>query len=67
MESNGGINDNFLRTLISIFIFTQYFSDLISGNVAVILISLASILILTCLISFCPFYYSFGFSTRNKE
>lgn len=66
MESNVGINDNFFRTLISILIFTLYFSDIISGDVAVVLISLASILILTCLISFCPFYYSFGFSTRNK-
>ena len=67
MESNIGGIDKIIRIIVAISIFILYFSNQISGNIAVVLMALASILILTSSISFCPLYFLFGFSTRPKE
>lgn len=66
MKANMGSSDKIIRFLIAVIIAVFYFTHLISGLLASILLILAGIFILTSLISFCPLYYPFGISTRRK-
>ena len=61
-----GLADKVTRILVAIAIFVLYFSNLISGTLAIILLILAGIFILTSFISFCPLYLPFGISTRKR-
>lgn len=67
MKPNMGTTDKVVRILVAIIIAALYFTNMISGTVAIILLILAAIFILTSLISFCPLYLPFGISTRKKE
>jgi hypothetical protein len=67
MKKNMGSLDRITRILVAIAIVILYFTNVISGTTAIILLVLAGIFILTSLISFCPLYLPFGFSTRKKE
>jgi len=44
-----------------------YFTHVISGILAIVLLIFAGIFILTSLFSFCPLYLPFGLSTRSKK
>jgi hypothetical protein len=44
-----------------------YFTHVISGTLAIILLIFAAIFILTSLFNFCPLYLPFGISTRSKK
>lgn len=67
MKPNMGTADKVLRILAAIVIAILYFTNVISGTLAIVLLALAGIFILTSFISFCPLYLPFGFSTRKKE
>lgn len=67
MKPNMGTADKVIRILAAIIITVLYFTNIISGTIAIILLALAGIFILTSFISFCPLYLPFGFSTRKKE
>jgi hypothetical protein len=67
MKKNMGTADRVTRLLIAVIIAVLYFTNLISGTLAVILLILAGIFIVTSLLSFCPLYLLFGWSTRGKE
>lgn len=67
MKPNMGTADKVIRILAAIVIAILYFTNVISGTVAIVLLALAGIFILTSFISFCPLYLPFGFSTRKKE
>jgi hypothetical protein len=67
MKKNMGIIDRVIRILVAVLIVVLYFSDVISGTLAIILLILAGIFILTSFISFCPLYFPFGLSTKKKE
>ena len=62
-----GTVDRIVRILIAAVIITLYFTNVISGTVAVILLALSAIFILTSFISVCPLYMPFGISTRGKK
>ena len=62
-----GTADKIVRILVAIIIAGLYFTNTISGTVAIILLVLAGVFILTSFISFCPLYLPFGISTRKKE
>jgi hypothetical protein len=66
MKPNMGAADKVVRILVAIVIAGLYFTNIISGTLAVILIALAGIFILTSFMSFCPLYLPFGISTRKK-
>ncbi|MCI1267182.1 MAG: DUF2892 domain-containing protein [Saprospiraceae bacterium] len=59
--------DKGIRITIAIVIAILYFTNMISGLTATILLGIALIFILTSFISFCPLYYPFGISTKTKE
>jgi hypothetical protein len=67
MKKNMGVADKIIRILVAAVIIVLYFTNVISGTLAIILLIIAGIFILTSFISFCPLYFPFGFSTRKKE
>ncbi len=62
-----GSIDKVIRILMAVVVAVLYFTNVISGVLAIILIILAGIFIVTSFISFCPLYFPFGISTRKKE
>jgi hypothetical protein len=67
MKKNMGLADKIIRILIAAVVVVLYFTNVISGTLAIILLILAGIFILTSLISFCPLYLPFGINTRKKK
>ena len=67
MKKNMGTVDRILRILIAAIIAVLYFTHVISGNTAMILLALAAIFLLTSFISVCPLYLPFGISTRGGK
>jgi hypothetical protein len=67
MKKNIGTIDKVIRILVAVVVVALYFSNVISGTLAIILLALSAILAVTSLISFCPLYWPFSLSTRKKE
>jgi len=67
MKKNMGTIDKVIRILVAILIVGLYYTHVISGTVAIVLLILAGIFIITSFMSFCPLYLPFGISTRKKE
>ena len=67
MKKNMGIADRTVRALIAVLIAVLYFTNVISGTIGIILLILASIFLLTSVVSFCPLYLPCGLSTCKKE
>ena len=67
MKPNMGAADKVVRILAAIIIAGLYYSNIISGTVAIVLLIFAGVFILTSFMSFCPLYLPFGISTRKKE
>ena len=67
MKKNMGTIDKVIRMLIALVIVILYFTNAISGTLAVVLLILAGIFVVTSLISFCPLYLLFGISTCKKK
>jgi hypothetical protein len=63
MKKNMGSADKIIRVLIGILIGVLYFTNVITGTLGIILLILACVFVLTSLISFCPLYTLFGFSS----
>ncbi|MGZ0016683.1 YgaP family membrane protein [Yeosuana sp. AK3] len=68
MKKNMGSVDRVIRIIIAVFVAVLYFTDTISGTLGIVLLVLAGVFLLTSLISVCPLYAPFGFSTcKVKE
>ncbi|WP_140938666.1 YgaP family membrane protein [Sphingobacterium lumbrici] len=67
MKKNMGTADKAIRILIAIVIAALYFTNVISGTLAIILGILAVVFVLTSFISFCPLYLPFGINTSKKK
>jgi hypothetical protein len=67
MKKNMGTVDRVFRVLVAVIILILYFTHVISGTLAVILLILGGIFAVTSLLGFCPLYLPFGLSTRTKE
>jgi len=66
MKANMGSIDRVVRIVAALIIAALYFTHIISGTVAIILLIIATVFILTSFISFCPLYLPFGISTKKK-
>jgi len=66
MKKNMGTLDRAIRTLIAIAIAVLYFTDRITGTVAIVLGALAVIFLLTSFVAWCPVYGPLGISTRKQ-
>jgi hypothetical protein len=67
MKQNMGTADKVVRILAAIVIAGLYFTQVISGTLAILLLILAGIFILTSFMSFCPLYLPFGISTKKQK
>jgi len=66
MKKNMGSTDKIIRIAIAVIIAILYFTNTISGTLALVLGAFAVIFIITSFVSFCPLYALFGISTRKK-
>jgi len=67
MKNNMGTVDKVIRILIAVIVVVLYFTHVIYGTLAIILLALSAIFVVTSLLSFCPLYLPFGLSTREKK
>ena len=66
MKANMGSLDKIIRIILALLVGLLYYSDFISGTLAIILGVFAGVFLLTSFISFCPLYVLFGVSTCKK-
>ena len=67
MKKNMGSVDRIVRILVAVVIAILYFTHVLSGTVAIVLLVLAGIFVATSFMIFCPLYLPFGLSTIKKE
>jgi len=67
MTKNMGNTDKMIRLSIAALIAVLFYTDVISGTLAIILGSFAVIFALTSLISFCPLYTLVGINTCSLK
>ena len=67
MKKNMGTIDKVIRVLVAVVILVLYFTHVISGTLAVILLILAAVFVVTSLLGLCPLYLLFGLSTKKTE
>lgn len=67
MKKNMGSLDKTIRILVAIVIGVLYFTNVISGTLAIVLGVFAVVFVLTSFISFCPLYLPLGINTCKKE
>ena len=65
MKKNMGTVDRAIRTIVAIAIGVLYFTNLISGTLAIILGVMAVAFLVTSFVSWCPAYCPFGLSTKK--
>jgi len=67
MKKNMGSLDRITRLTLVVLVAVLYFTNVISGTLAIILDIFALIFLITSLIGVCPLYMPFGISTRKKS
>ena len=67
MKKNMGTTDRIIRILLAITIIALYYTSVISGTLAIVLLVVAAMFILTSFVRFCPLYLPFGISTARKK
>jgi hypothetical protein len=67
MKKNMGTTDRLIRIVLAVVIAILYFTNTISGTLALVLGGLAIIFVLTSFISFCPLYAPFGITTCSNK
>jgi hypothetical protein len=67
MKRNIGAADQAIRLLIAAIIIITYFSNIITGNVGIVSLALAGVLILTSFAGFCPFYSLLNINTCEAK
>ena len=66
-NKNMGLTDRTVRIVAAIIFGYLFFSGTVTGALGVILLIVGIVFILTSLVSFCPLYLPFKFSTVKKE
>ncbi|MFW5761433.1 MAG: YgaP family membrane protein [Cyclobacteriaceae bacterium] len=67
MKKNMGSLDKIIRVVIAGVVAVLFLTHVITGTLGVILLVLASIFVLTSLVSFCPIYTIFGMNTCQTK
>ncbi|HRO76561.1 MAG TPA: DUF2892 domain-containing protein [Crocinitomicaceae bacterium] len=67
MKKNMGTIDKAIRVSIAVLIGVLYFTNVLSGTLAIILGVLAGIFVLTSFMSFCPLYLPFNINTFKSK
>lgn len=67
MKQNMGNLDKAIRVAVAIIIAVLYFTHVISGTIAIVLLVFAAVFILTSAVGTCPLYLPFGISTKKEK
>ena len=67
MKKNVGTIDKVIRIVVALLVVVLYFTHVITGILAIVLLALAAVLVITALLSFCPIWTIFGLSTTKKQ
>lgn len=67
MKKNMGSIDKWVRILAAIVILVLYYTNVISGTLAIVLLIITGIFLVTSLFGFCPMYVPFGINTIGKK
>ena len=67
MKTNIGTIDRIVRLLIAITFSVLYFTGIIVGNLGFGLLAVSAIMVMTSMMSSCPFYSIFGISSCNTK
>ena len=67
MKKNMGNADKIIRIIVAAVIAVLYFTNVISGTLAIVAGIVAVIFVLTSFISFCPLYVPFGINTCKRK
>ena len=67
MKKNMGTADKTLRIIAAIVIAILYFTNVIGGTAALILLAVGVVFVLTSAAGTCPLYLPFGISTNKKD
>jgi len=67
MKKNMGTVDRTIRIFIAVVIAILYFTGVISGTLAIVLMVFAVIFLITSFVSVCPLYPILGINTNKKE
>ncbi len=67
MKKNMGSTDRTVRIVLAILFVVLYYNHVIVGAAGVLLMVLGGVFVLTSLVSFCPLYTLFGFSTTSQK
>lgn len=67
MKKNMGTADRIIRVLIAAVIAVLFLMKLIPGTLGIVLLIVASVFVLTSLVSFCPLYAPFGINTCKTK
>ncbi|MFA9190630.1 DUF2892 domain-containing protein [Flavobacterium sp. FZUC8N2.13] len=67
MKHNMGKTDKTIRVIIAIALATLYLTNTVTGNLGIILMAIAVIVLITVGINFCPMYTPWGINTNKKK
>jgi phosphotransferase system glucose/maltose/N-acetylglucosamine-specific IIC component len=67
MKQNMGNIDRTIRIIAAVAVAVLYFTHIITGTLAYVLMAIAGIFILTSFIGSCPLYSVFGINTCNTK
>lgn len=67
MKLNMGGADRIIRVLIAVAIAVLYFTNVITGTLAIVLLIVGAVFLLTSIVGFCPLYAPFGIRTCPKK
>ena len=62
-----GNSDRIVRLLLAAVVVVLYFTNTITGTLAIVLLVLAGVFVLTSLVSFCPLYTLVGINTCTAK
>lgn len=63
MKKNMGGSDRFIRFLVAAVVLALYFTNIIEGTLAYILLAAAAIFLITSFVGVCPLYSLLGIRT----
>jgi phosphotransferase system glucose/maltose/N-acetylglucosamine-specific IIC component len=67
MKYNMGNFDRIVRIIVAVVIAVLYFTHIITGTLAYVLMAIAGIFILTSFLGSCPLYSVFGINTCGTK
>ncbi len=67
MKKNMGKMDRSIRVLVAVVLAILYFTEIITGTLAIVGLVVAIVFLATSLLNFCPLYSILGINTAKNE